>query len=58
MHDTSGAPPTANVARDIFAGLISGLLGAVTYVCYGALIFSGSLTEFSAVGVGCLCSAV
>ena len=52
IHDTSGATPTANVARDTFAGLISGLLGAVTYVCYGALIFSGSLTEFLAVGVG------
>jgi hypothetical protein len=41
MRDTSGATPTANVARDIVAGLISGLLGAVTYVCHGALIISG-----------------
>ena len=52
MHDNSWATPTANVARDIFAGLISGLLGTITYVCYGALIFSGSLSEFLAVGVG------
>ena len=49
---TMQAQSTANIAKEIAAGLTSGLLGAITYVSYGALIFSGAIAEFLAVGVG------
>lgn len=42
----------ANIAKELAAGLTTGLLGAVTYVSYGALIFSGTLTEFLSIGIG------
>ena len=52
MSHISPATSARSVAKEIAAGLTSGLLGAITYVSYGALIFTGSLTEFLAAGVG------
>jgi len=52
MHYTSRKMATANVAKELAAGLTSGFLGAITYVSYGALIFSGTLVEFLPIGIG------
>ena len=43
---------TAGPTREILGGLTVGLLGAIAYVSYAALIFTGSLAPHVAVGIG------